>query len=188
MASPATPPIPAASTAPAVSTGCSCGQSLAYLVLRVGLAMLLILIGVEKFKSGEAPYSYSFANWHDKTNDAGEVVAYGKWVNVAKPVFEYGGFNNVAVYGEKTVNFFSHVFRAYALALPYAMVAVGLCILVGFLNRLSLFLGAAIWLSMALGQMTLVDNGTVQMLMNYTLYYVIALALVKYNRFGITRF
>ena len=187
MAPPATPPIPAASTSSA-SSGCSCGQSLAYLVLRVGLGLMLILIGVEKFKSPESPYSYSWTNWHDKTNDAGEVVAFGKWLNVAKPVFEYGGFNNTAVYGESTVNMFSHVFKGYALALPYAMILVGFFILIGFLNRISLFLGAGIWLSMALGQMTLIDNGTVQMLMNYTMYYVIALALVKYNRFGVTRY
>lgn len=187
MATPVTPPAAPAST-PSACCGSNCGQTLAYLILRAGLGLLLILIGVEKFKSPESPYSYAFANWHDKVNDAGEVVAYGKWLNVAKPVFEYGGFNNTSVYGEKMVNAFSHIFKAYGLALPYLMLAVGFCILIGFLNRLSLFLGAAIWLSLALGQMTLVDNGTVQMLMNYTLYYVVALALVKYNRFGLTRF
>lgn len=187
MAPPANQPVPASSTS-SVSTGCSCGQTLAYLMLRVSLAMMLILIGVEKFKSPESPYSYSWTNWHDKTNDAGEVVVPGKWLNVAKPVFEYGGFNNTAVYGEKTVNFFTHVFKGYALVLPYAMILVGFFILIGFLNRLSLFLGAGIWLSMALGQMTLIDNGTVQMLMNYVMFYVIALALVKYNRFAVTRF
>jgi hypothetical protein len=36
--------------------------------------------------------------------------------------------------------------------------------------------------------MTLPDNPTVSMLVQYTMYYVIALALVKYNRFALTRF
>jgi hypothetical protein len=121
-------------------------------------------------------------------NDAGEVVKEGKWLNVAKPVFEFGGFNNTEVYGEKGVNFLTYVFKFYALALPYAMIGVGFCILIGFLNRLSLFLGASIWLSLALGQMTLPDSPTVQMLMNFMLYYVVALALVRYNRFCVTRF
>ena len=74
------------------------------------------------------------------------------------------------------------------MVLPPGVLRVGFFFVRGFLNRLSLFLGAGIWLSMALGQMTLVDNGTVQMLMNYVMFYVIALALVKYNRFGVTRF
>jgi hypothetical protein len=65
---------------------------------------------------------------------------------------------------------------------------VGLFILIGFLNRLSLFLGGGIWLSLAIGQMTLPDNPTVWMLTTYTLFYVVALALAKYNRFAVTRF
>jgi hypothetical protein len=80
------------------------------------------------------------------------------------------------------------VFYLYAQGLPYAMIAIGLAILVGFLNRLSLLAGGAIWLSLAAGQMTLPDNPTVSMLVQYTMYYVIALALVKYNRFALTRF
>ena len=185
MASNATPP-----PAPAASSSCGCcsGQTLAYLILRVLLGMMLLLSGVEKFKSPASPYHYKWTYWHDKTNDAGEVVEFGKWRNVAKPVFDFGGFNNTAVYGEKTVNFFSHIFKAFAQVLPYAMIAIGICILIGFLNRISLFLGAGIWLSLALGQMTLPDNPTVWMLSNFTVFYVAALALVKYNRFAITRF
>jgi hypothetical protein len=187
MPPPPAPPAPVASS-PSVTGGCCCGQSLAFLLLRVGLGIMLILAGVEKFKSPLPPYSYSSANWHDKKNDKGEVVEFGKWLNVAKPVFEFGGFNNTEVYGKQGVNALSHLFRYYALGLPYAMIGVGLFILLGFLNRLSLFLGGGIWLSLAMGQMTLPDNATVQMLMTYTLYYVVALALVKYNRFCITRF
>lgn len=173
---------------PVVSGGCACGQSLAYLLLRVGLGLMLILSGVEKFKSPQAPYSYHFDFWHDKKNDAGEITEFGKWRNVAKPVFEFGGFNNTKVYGENTVNAFSWMFRIYAQGLPYAMVGVGIFILIGFLNRIALFLGGGIWLSLALGQMTLPDNPTVMMLMNFTLLYVVALALAKYNRFCLTRF
>lgn len=185
MASNDTPP---PSNFQSVSGGCCSGQTLAYLILRVLLGMLLLLSGIEKFKSPAAPYHYQWTYWHDKTNEAGEVVDWGKWRNVAKPVFDFGGFNNPAVWGEKTVNAFSHMFKGYALVLPYAMIAIGLCILVGFLNRVSLFLGAAIWVSLAAGQMTLPDNPTVWMLSNFTVYYVAALALVKYNRFALTRF
>jgi hypothetical protein len=156
--------------------------------MRVMLGMMLIMAGVDKFKSPAPPYHYKFEYWHDKYNEAGELVDYGKWRNVAKPVFEFGGFNNTEVYGVKGVNFLSHMFRLYAITLPYAMLGVGLCILVGFLNRLFLFLGGAIWMSLAIGQMTLPDNPTVWMLTTYTAFYVIALALAKHNRFALTRF
>ena len=188
MASPTAPPVPTASSSSASCGSCCCAQSLAYLLLRVGLGVLLLLYGVEKFKSPAPPYHYSFNYWHDTYNSEGQVEKSGKWVNVAKPVFEFGGFNNPAVYGEKGVNFLTHVFKAYALALPYLMIAVGFFILIGFLNRISLLLGGGIWLSLAMGQMTLPDSATVQLLMNFTLYYVVALALVKYNRWGLTRF
>ena len=187
MPPPPTPPAPPAPS-PTVTGGCCCGQSLAYLLLRVGLGLMLLLTGAEKFKSPLPPYSYSFANWHDKKNDKGEVVEYGKWLNVAKPVFEFGGFNNTEIFGKQGVNLLSHLFRTYAVGLPYAMVGVGLLILLGFLNRLSIFLGGGIWLSLAAGQMTLPDNATVWMLMSYTFFHAVALALVKFNRFGLTRF
>ena len=188
MASPPVPPVPAASSSSLSGGGCCCGQSLAFLLLRVGLGIMLLLAGVEKFKSPASPYNYSFNYWHDTYNSEGQVEKPGKWVNVAKPVFEFGGFNNQAVYGEKVVNFFTHVFKAYAMALPYAMIVVGFFILIGFLNRISLLLGGGIWLSLAMGQMTLADNPTVWMLMNYTFFYAAALALVKHNRWAVTRF
>ena len=188
MASPTAPPVPAASSSSVTGGSCCCEKSLAYLLLRVGLGVLLLLYGVEKFKSPAAPYNYSFSYWHDTYNSEGKVEKWGKWVNVAKPVFEFGGFNNPAVYTEKGVNLLTHVFKTYARVLPYAMIAVGFFILIGFLNRISLLLGGGIWLSLAMGQMTLPDSPTVQLLMNFTLYYVVALALVKHNRWGVTRF
>ena len=43
-------------------------------------------------------------------------------------------------------------------------------------------------MSLAAGQMLLPDNPTVFMLSQYTLMVVVALALVRYNRFAITRY
>ncbi len=188
MASPTTTPVPAVPSSSASSGSCCCGPSLAYLLLRVALGVMLMLYGVEKFKSPAPPYNYSFSYWHDTLNSEGAVEKAGKWVNVAKPVFEYGGFNNTAVYGEKTVNFFTHVFKTYAIGLPYAMIAVGFFILIGFLNRISLLLGGGIWISLAMGQLTLIDSPTVSILMQFFLYHVVAIALVKYNRWSLTRF
>jgi hypothetical protein len=185
MASNATPP-PAPNSC--ATGGCCTGQTLAYLLIRVVLGVMLIMAGVDKFKSSEAPYSYSVNNWYNEYNEDGEKVKDGKWLNISKPVYEFGGFNNAALWTERGANFLSHAFKAYAYALPWAMIFVGFFIFIGFMNRISLLLGGGIWFSLAFGQMCLPDNQYVSLLINYTFFYIIALALVKYNRCAVTRF
>lgn len=186
MASPATPP--AAAPSPSVSCGSCCsGQALAYLFLRVMLALILILAGIEKFKSSAIPYTYSRQNWHGIVQN-GEVVEGGRWLPIAKVVFEKSGLNNEDFFGPKVSKTVGWAFYRYMQVLPYAMIAVGFFILIGFLNRISLFLGACIWLSLAIGQAMLPDNPTAMMLFNYAFFNAAALAIVKYNRFAVTRF
>ena len=184
MASP-TPPVPAASSS--VSCGCCSAQTLAYLFLRLMIAMILIFAGLEKFKSSTQPYTYSLRNYHGVIQD-GEVVEPGRWLPIVKVVFENSGLNNEAFFGEKLSRTIGWQFYFYGQVLPYAMLSIGICILLGFLNRISLVLGACIWLSLAAGQAMLPANETVIMLLNYAFFNAAALALVKYNRFAITRF
>lgn len=185
---------------------CCSEKTLAYLVLRLLLGTMLLLAGVEKFKSSDSPYFYSFKNWHDDKDASGEVIKQGRWWPIVKVIYESGGLNNPEVFqfgtfldgttkkgapikgGERISNFLSHVFFFYGQLLPYLMMLSGSMILFGFLNRIGLFLGGAIWFSLAAGQMLLPDNPTVFMLSHYTLMMAVALALVKYNRFSITRF
>lgn len=197
---------------------CCSEKTLAYLILRLLLGLMLLLAGAEKFKSSDAPYFYSFKNWHDDIDPkTEEVIKPGRWLPIVKVIYESGGLNNPEVFqfgtfldgttkekkakdgtiisparpirgGERISNFLGWTFRAYGLALPYLMVFSGGLILIGFLNRLGLFIGGAIWMSLAAGQMILPDNPTVFMLSQYTLMVAVALALVKYNRFAITRF
>ncbi len=57
MAQP-TPPANQPSTTPAAVTGSCCsGSGLAYLLARVTLGLMLLLAGVEKFKSPAPPYT-----------------------------------------------------------------------------------------------------------------------------------
>jgi hypothetical protein len=184
MASP-NPPAPAAPTS--VSCECCSAQTLAYLFLRLMVAMILIFAGLEKFKSSAPPYTYSTRNWHGVV-EGDTIVEAGRWLPIAKVVFDNTGLNNAAYLGEKTSNTVSWMFFYYMQVLPYAMLALGVAILLGFLNRISLVLGACIWLSLAVGQMMLPDNATALMLLNYAFFTVAALALVRYNRFAITRF
>lgn len=184
MASP-TSPVPAASSS--VSSGCCSAQTLAYLFLRLMIAMILILAGLEKFKSGTQPYTYSLRNYHGVIQD-GEVVEPGRWLPIVKVIFENSGLNNEAFFGEKLSRTMGWMFYFYGQVLPYAMLTIGVFILLGFLNRISLVLGACIWLSLAAGQAMLPANETVIMLLNYAFFNATALALVRYNRFAVTRF
>lgn len=205
-------------SSPGTCRPCCSEKTLAYLLLRLLLGSMLLLAGIEKFKSYDSPYSYSADNWHDlhevdengkskKDADGEPIIARaGRWLTVAKPIFEFGGFNNPDVFqvgtfldgtrqdgslikgGERISNFVSKIFFFFAKGLPYLMIASGVMILFGFLNRVGLFLGGVIWFSLAAGQMILPDNPTVFMLSQYTLMVALALALVKHNRFAITRF
>ena len=188
------------------SRPCCSEKTLAYLLLRLLLGTMLLLAGIEKFKSPDSPYNYKFSNWHNEVDPkTGEVIKLGRWWPIVKVVYESGGLNNAEVFqlgtfldskqkdgtilkgGEKISNFLSWTFFYYGQLLPYLMVASGAMILFGFLNRLGLFLGGAIWFSLASGQMLLPDNPTVMLLSQYTVMVAVALALVKYNRFAITR-
>ena len=169
--------------------------------------MMLLLAGLEKFKSPDAPYNYSFKNWHDEIDPrSGEVVKQGRWWPIVKVIYESGGLNNPEVFqfgtfldgttadkkpikgGERISNAISWNFYYFGQVLPYLMLASGTMILFGFLNRLGLFLGGAVWMSLAFWQMLLPDNSTVFLLSQYTLMIAVALSLLKYNRFALTRY
>ena len=204
-----TPPTPSAPSAGECRPCCS-EKSLAYLLVRVLLGLMLLLAGVEKFKSADSPYAYSFSNWHDDVDSkSGQVIKYGRWWPIVKVVYESGGLNNPEAFqfgtfldgvvvrdgkevairgGERISNLLGWMFYYYGQVLPYLMLASGSMILLGFLNRIGLFMGGGVWLSLAAGQMILPDNPTVFMLSQYTLMVAVALALVKYNRFALTRF
>lgn len=172
-------------------------KAFAYLVMRLLLGLLLICAGAEKFKSPETPYFFDRRNWHGEKNPVTGLYEGGRWGSVAKPVFDYSGFNNVDNYpkflqkpgkeGHIGPNTVSRVFYYFAHLLPYLMIGSGILIFIGLFNRLALTLGGLIWMSLAVGQAMLPDNATVMMLSLYTLYHAVALALVRNNRYAITR-
>jgi hypothetical protein len=78
--------------------------------------------------------------------------------------------------------------KPFLLALPYAMLLAGLLILLGLLNRVAWWLAGLIWFSLAVGQMLLPDEGTIQWLGLYVFMCALALCLVEHNRVRITKF
>lgn len=180
------PPVPAASSSVSSCGNCS-AQTLSYLFLRLMIAMILIFAGLEKFKSPGAPYTYSTRNWHGVIEN-GEIVESGRWLKIASVIFENSGLNNEAYFGPTVSRTIGWQFYFYMQVLPYAMLALGVAILLGFLNRICMVLASCLWLSLAVGQMMLPDNPTALMLLNYAFFTIAALSLVRYNRFAVTRF
>lgn len=215
MAEASTTSAPKAACSHAHARECCSEKSFAYLLLRITLALLLITAGLEKFKA-QGPNGWFFAknNWHQVKNPDPALKddpknKNGRWWAIATVVFDNSGLNKVkptytdeqlaalkanneepdtAGFSKKFVYTASWSFYYFTHALPYAMIGAGLLILIGFLNRLALFAGGAVWLSLAVGQMMLPDNSTVFMLVSYVGLYALAISLVRYNRFALTRF
>jgi hypothetical protein len=154
-------------------------------LLRLATALLLLFSGLDKFKSADAPHTYSMDNWYGSAADA-EAGKAPKYAKIAGVVFEYSGFNNAAVVGTKIANFNSHMFSLYGKALPFGFFIAGGMILLGFLSRIGHFIGGMTWLSLAVGQSILGHTPTMVALYFFMLLHVIALALEKHNRLSIS--
>ena len=136
--------------------------TLAYWLLRLWLGLRLLLSGVEKFKT-EGKLEYKFSNYYDV------------FVKKTAPVMADNTLlPEIAV-------------KSFLLPLGYLMIAAGFFILIGFLNRLSLLLGGLIFVSLSFGMMLLPDPHQTLDLGLYVALFAGALALVKHNKLGLTR-
>jgi hypothetical protein len=77
--------------------------------------------------------------------------------------------------------------RAFMWPLGFIMLALGFFILVGFLNRLSLFLGGLVFIGLSAGMMLLPDPHQTLDLGIYVALFAAALTLVRHNRLALTR-
>ena len=64
MATDSTTPTPPPASSTSECRPCCSEKTLAYLILRLLVGVSLLLAGVEKFKSPDAPYNYKFAYSH----------------------------------------------------------------------------------------------------------------------------
>ena len=140
---------------------CDCALTGAYILLRLWLGLRLLGSGLEKFKvQGETKYSLDA--YKSFVGNTGGLIT----ENTLMPGF--------------AVN-------AFMWPLGFVMIATGLMILVGFLNRLALFVGGLIFVSLSVGMILLPDDDQVLGLGLYVGLFAAALALVKHNRLAITK-
>jgi hypothetical protein len=153
----------------------------AFLILRLFMGFRLALSGLEKMGYFVAKGAAKFEEalklklW---LGDSGftEEFPYGNgtMANIAKVMTEHTTLPKWMIQG-------------FLIPLPYLMLATGVLILIGLLNRIAWWLAGLIWFSLALGQMLLPDEGTVQQLGLYLLMCAVALVIVDHNRIRITR-
>ncbi len=134
----------------------------AYLLLRLWLGLLLFTSGLAKFKvTGEQEYTFAaFNGWISKV---GSLI----WENTVMTEW---------------------MVKGYMYALGPVMIIAGIMILLGVLNRIALFIGGAIFVSLSIGMMLLPDPGQTLDLGLHLAMFVAALCLVRYNRVAITKY
>jgi uncharacterized membrane protein YphA (DoxX/SURF4 family) len=161
----------------------------AAILLRLCAGMLLLLSGTDKFKSATSPATYSTDNYYGSAAELAEGKV-PKMVKIVNVVFTNSGLDNPAnafVGTAGRANFFAWTFYRFGQVLPWAMIASGLMILLGFFSRIGHFIGGSIWISLIAGQLLLPDIETVVRLLVVFLVSVGALALVQHNRIRITK-
>ena len=134
----------------------------AYLLLRLWLGLLLVTSGLSKFKvRGEQ--SYSIEALHGWVKGAGALI----WDNTFMTEW---------------------MVKGYMYALGPVMIVTGIMILLGVLNRIALFIGGAIFVSLSIGMMLLPDQKETLYLGLHLALFVGALCLVRFNRVAITKY
>lgn len=162
----------------------------AALLMRFCAAALLLLSGLDKFKSATNPATYSLDNYYGSAAEVADPNYKPKFVKIVNVVFSNSGFDNSVNFGGnvKLANAAAWSFYRFGQVLPWMMIVSGIMILFGILNRLGHFIGGFVWISLIIGQLLLPDIETVVRLLVVFLVGVGALGLLKHNRLTLTRF
>jgi thiosulfate dehydrogenase [quinone] large subunit len=129
----------------------------AFLLLRLWLGLRTLLAGVEKFESGG---TYSFENYYKNMGRMAQGITSASFM----PLW-------------MTKNF--------AHTLGYALVVLGLCVLLGVKSRLSLFATGLLYVGLSFGLMAVQEGEGVAWLGMHMVMIAGALVLVRYERFAI---
>jgi thiosulfate dehydrogenase (quinone) large subunit len=135
------------------------GDTMAYLLLRTFLGLRLVTSGISRVRLSEL---YRFEHLEAKADKI--IGAVPKFGGIAPELAEL-----------------------YLKVLAPLMICVGLSLLIGFFNRLSLFAAGMIFISLSFGLMTIGEEETVYRLGVYVALVALAFHYVKANKLGITK-
>ncbi|AKJ64396.1 DoxX family membrane protein [Kiritimatiella glycovorans] len=160
------------------------GKTWAFLTLRIWLAMRAIVTGIEKFtgtKIEEQPLLDEF----------GEPDISGAMVEVKTKVYGFEHYHAVdpslaEALGKEPLlpDFF---LTPYYAVLGYALIGLGLMLLVGLFTRTSLFLMGLLYTSLTFGLILIQQDGGVAWLGIHILMIALALSWADDNRLALTQ-
>jgi thiosulfate dehydrogenase (quinone) large subunit len=147
------------------------------LLVRAYMGVRLVLSGLEKIrKTGKDPIDFKV--WYGNPGSANPdnlELGDGKMWRIGQVIADNTNLPLLSIKG-------------FLMTLPIAMLVVGVCILLGVMNRIAWLAAGLIWLSLAFGQMLLPDEQTIQYLTSYLLVCGIGLGFLEHNRIRVTRF
>ena len=160
-----------------------CGSTLAMLLLRAGLGVRAVLTGVEKFSDSrtlQVPL----------LDAAGKPDSSGAMVEVTQKFYSLHSYH--AIPDSMKERFSQEPLLPTFLTTPYyavlgwALIALGIAVLLGLWTRASLFLMGLLYVSLTFGLILIKQDGGVSWLAIHVALIAMALSLAKYNRLALT--
>ncbi len=136
-----------------------CEYTYAFLILRLWLGLRAVLAGLEKF---ESKGSYSFAAYYE---------------NMKRLATGITGASFMPLWATKL----------FAFSIGYALITLGVAILLGIKSRCSLFLMGLTYVALSFGLMAVQESDGVAWLGMHVALVAGALVLVQHNRFALWR-
>lgn len=159
------------------------GLTLGMLTLRIWLGFRAILTGIEKYAGTTsrdkdvlidgAPNAYGLTE-----TATGKVYAFSNYNGV--PATLYDKFSNEPLIPTWGLNLYNTI-------LGPALILLGLAVLLGIAQRISLFAMGLVYTSLTFGLILIKQDAGIAWLGIHIIMVVLALALAKYNRFAILK-
>jgi thiosulfate dehydrogenase (quinone) large subunit len=176
---PAAAPAPAPTTAPA-----DMGRTFAFLVLRAWLGVRALMTGIDKY-SGTRMEQLPLLDANGDPDPSGAMV------EVPQKFYAWSNYQampdtlQTQLAGEPLIpGFLAAPF--YAVLGP-VLILLGLALLVGVFNRITLFAMGLLYTALSVGLILLKQDGGVAWLGIHVAMVAMALMLVSHNRFAVTR-
>jgi len=160
-----------------------CGPMLALLLLRVWLGVRAIATGVEKF-SDSRTLQVPLLDAAGKPDSSGAVV------EVTQKFYSLHSYH--AIPDSMKDKFAQEPFLPAFLTAPYygilgwALIALGIGVLLGIFTRASLFLMGLLYVSLTFGLILIKQDAGVSWLAIHVAMIAVALSLCRHNRFALT--
>lgn len=171
-------------TSESTPTYFSLEHTLAFLLLRIWLAVRAIFTGIEKFSANvivEKPL----------LDELGNPDPSGITLSVEQKVYGLSHYHGVPE--SLAERFAAEPFLPGFLMAPYqfllgpVLILVGLTLLLGVATRISLFVMGLIYVSLTFGLILIAQDGGIAWLAAHTIMIGYALTLARYNRFAILK-